>query len=142
MRASPSRVQPSPARGTRIGGHAGPVVVGHSPEDLLSDIIEGANSEVLARKVKFPLNEATLKSIGGELDAMHNRPDATESTGEAAKMDTGGHHDAVDGEIVVSLSHVLTNIVILQEFILELAAVMQVRASLFGEVKFAEMATA
>jgi retinoic acid induced 16-like protein/uncharacterized protein DUF5917 len=141
MRASPSRVQPSPARGTRIGGHAGPVVVGHSPEDLLSDIIEGANSEVLARKVKFPLNEATLKSVGGELDAMHNRPSATESTGEIATMDTDGHHDAADGEIIVSLSHVLTNIVILQEFILELAAVMQVRASLFGEVKFAELTT-
>ena len=33
-----------------------------------------------------------------------------------------------------SLSHLLTNIIILQEFILELAAIIQVRASLFGEV--------
>jgi hypothetical protein len=31
----------------------------------------------------------------------------------------------------------LTNVVVLQEFILELVAVMQVRASLFGEVIFA-----
>lgn len=35
-----------------------------------------------------------------------------------------------------TLSHLLTNIVILQEFILELAAIIQVRASLFGEVQF------
>lgn len=36
----------------------------------------------------------------------------------------------------VSLSHLLTNVIILQEFILELAALVQVRASLFGEVKY------
>ena len=36
----------------------------------------------------------------------------------------------------VTLSHILTNVIILQEFILELAAVVQVRASLFGEVQF------
>ena len=36
----------------------------------------------------------------------------------------------------ITLSHLLTNIIILQEFILELAAVIEVRASLFGEVKF------
>lgn len=35
-----------------------------------------------------------------------------------------------------SLGHVLTNAVILQEFILEVIAVVQVRASLFGEVDF------
>lgn len=35
-----------------------------------------------------------------------------------------------------TLSHLLTNIIILQEFILELAAIIQVRASLFGEVEF------
>ena len=35
-----------------------------------------------------------------------------------------------------TLSHLLTNIVILQEFILELAAIIQVRGSLFGEVQF------
>ena len=36
----------------------------------------------------------------------------------------------------ISLSHVLTNVIILQEFILELAALIQVRASLFDEVTF------
>ena len=39
--------------------------------------------------------------------------------------------------IEVTLSHLLTNIIILQEFVLELAAIIQVRASLFGEVKIA-----
>ena len=36
----------------------------------------------------------------------------------------------------ISLSHLLTNVIILQEFILELAAIVQVRASLFDEVAF------
>ena len=40
------------------------------------------------------------------------------------------------GEREVGLSRVLTNVVILQEFVLELAAIVQVRASLFGEVRF------
>jgi hypothetical protein len=32
--------------------------------------------------------------------------------------------------------HIITNVVILQEFVLELVALMQVRASLLNEVKF------
>lgn len=36
----------------------------------------------------------------------------------------------------VSVSHILTNVIVLQEFLLELAALVQVRAGLFGEVKF------
>ncbi|KAI9650330.1 hypothetical protein NHQ30_000343 [Ciborinia camelliae] len=35
----------------------------------------------------------------------------------------------------VSVSHILTNVLVLQEFLLELAALVQVRAGLFGEVK-------
>lgn len=36
----------------------------------------------------------------------------------------------------ITLGHLLTNVIVLQEFILELAAIVEVRASLFGEVKF------
>lgn len=35
-----------------------------------------------------------------------------------------------------SLLHIVTNVVILQNFVLELVALMQVRASLFNEVRF------
>ena len=40
------------------------------------------------------------------------------------------------GEKLASVSHVLTNVILLREFLLELAALVQVRAGLFGEVKF------
>jgi hypothetical protein len=36
----------------------------------------------------------------------------------------------------VSVSHVLTTVIVLQEFLLELAAMVQGRAGLFGEIKF------
>jgi hypothetical protein len=44
--------------------------------------------------------------------------------------------DEPSHSVTASLSHILTNAVILQEFILEVIAVVQVRASLFGEVDF------
>ncbi|KAF2674419.1 hypothetical protein BT63DRAFT_449410 [Microthyrium microscopicum] len=111
----------SPAR--TVSGEARPVVVGHAPEELLSDIIEGANSELLGKKIMFPL-QSTGKVQEGDV------AEESEVGEEDEEKETGP-------KIEVSLSHVLTNIVILQEFILELAAVMQVRASLFGEVVFA-----
>ena len=42
----------------------------------------------------------------------------------------------IDDTKEVTLNHLLTNVIILQEFILELAAIVEVRASLFGEVQF------
>jgi hypothetical protein len=39
-------------------------------------------------------------------------------------------------ERLVTVSHALTNVIVLQEFLLELAALVQVRAGLFGEVRF------
>ena len=42
----------------------------------------------------------------------------------------------VDEVREVNLSHLLTNVIILQEFVLELAAIVEVRASMFGEVMF------
>lgn len=39
-------------------------------------------------------------------------------------------------EVTVSVSHVLTNVIIFQSFLLELASLMQVRAGLFDEVRY------
>jgi Retinoic acid induced 16-like protein/Family of unknown function (DUF5917) len=120
---------PSPSKGNRSlltspfrkPVETRPVFVGHTPEDLLGDIIEGANSEVLARKIEFP-----LRAAGAAAEA------AGPDTPEPQRTDAPG-----TTKTIVSLSHVLSNIVILQEFMLELVAVMQIRASLFQEVQFA-----
>lgn len=139
--ASPARSSPARASPARIDKPLPPIVVGHTPEDLLKDIIEGANSELLVRMIRFPLKvnnpgeQPPLQSNGDTI--AHSLPaQEPENTLEPSNKD--GNVDDAEGSVEVSLSHVLTNIVILQEFILELAAAMQVRASLFGEVKFAE----
>lgn len=56
----------------------------------------------------------------------------TDETG----TETGTDREEEVVEKMVSVSHVLTNIIALQEFILELAALVQVRAAMFDEVKF------
>lgn len=45
----------------------------------------------------------------------------------------GGEGQSEDGARTASLNHILTNIVVLQEFVLELVAVLQVRAAVLGE---------
>ncbi|KAK4100182.1 hypothetical protein N658DRAFT_473813 [Parathielavia hyrcaniae] len=70
---------------------------------------------------------------------------------EEARAHEGGGEDALlapseDGEGggggggergTVSVSHVLTNVIVLQAFVLELASLVQIRAGLFDEVRFA-----
>jgi len=66
----------------------------------------------LLQKIQFPLKGAT--------DVVTNSED-----------------DVAGRELkTVSLSHVLTNVVVLQNFMVELVALMQLRASLFEEVRF------
>ena len=98
-----------------------------APQALLDDVVETANSAALAKRIKFPINASEAKK---------------EEDGNSSEADTGDGEnsegpDGRDGEGEASLGHILTNVVILQEFILELVAIMQVRASMFGEVRFA-----
>ena len=44
--------------------------------------------------------------------------------------------EAIDVSKEITLGHFLTNVIILQEFVLELAALVEVRAGLFGEIDF------
>jgi hypothetical protein len=134
-RSSPAR-RPVAAPPAAPVVDARPVVVGHTPEDLLSDIIEGANSEVLARKIRFEVRDGDDGTKTTKVEPLAVVETAEAEAAEAADEASGDQ--AEDAKVsVVSLSHVLTNIVILQEFILEVAAVMQTRASLLGEIRFA-----
>lgn len=113
--SSPSRVglraySPSPLRGDSVSlsRHKNGSV---GPSDILHCKIRVARDPAAIRSGK-PLSSGA-SSVRS--DFVESRaPDVTE----------------------VSLSHLLTNVIILQEFILELAALVQVRASLFGEVRY------
>lgn len=71
-----------------------------------------------------PKIEAETGAGSGEVD--------TEET-EARTEDIKGDKE---GEELVSVSHIVTNVIILQSFLFELASLLQVRAGLFDEVRF------
>lgn len=59
----------------------------------------------------------------------------------AGRLTAYAESDAVQRRVttateMITINHLLTNVILLQEFILELAALIQVRASLFEDVKF------
>lgn len=82
-------------------------------------------------------NHANLSGgLSSETSSVRSADSGGPSTTEAG-VHRHGHGHAMEGDArEVSLGHVLTNVVILQEFLLELAALVEVRASLFGEVRF------
>jgi hypothetical protein len=93
---------------------------------------------ILARKVGLPLPKGAVPAIPF--------PNLKESIEESSVQGTddssiSGTDDKIEVEekeerTLVSVNHVLTNVIVLQEFLLELAALVQVRAGLFGEVKY------
>ncbi|KAL9058949.1 MAG: hypothetical protein Q9162_001507 [Coniocarpon cinnabarinum] len=101
--------------------------------------MRAAEAQILDRKLHFPLESDEPRASGlGPNSESHGardngaRDDRTFSE-QSSKDDDGngaGHREA-------SLSHVLTNIVILQEFVLEIMALIHVRCSLLdNEVNF------
>jgi hypothetical protein len=93
------------------------------------------DQSILARRVGLSTPKGELNPIpfpnlrGGSLD--EGSKDGTED-GSVASADG----EKVEEQKLVSVSHVLTNVIVLQEFLLELAALVQVRAGLFAEVRY------
>ncbi|EEH11754.1 conserved hypothetical protein [Histoplasma capsulatum G186AR] len=82
----------------------------------------------LATLIKIDLSDVSSSYGTSETDRSISLPDHP--------GDSSGSESAMSPSDTVTLGHVLTNTIILYEFILELAALIQVRASLFHEVKF------
>ena len=98
--------------------------------------IRSAEAQVLDRKLSFPVQPSSSHLAGGDGDK--NVSMSASQGGERTGIQSNGGTEGGDGSVrEASLTHVLTNIVILQEFILELMAIIHVRCSLLdGEVKF------
>ncbi|KAF2735925.1 hypothetical protein EJ04DRAFT_463840 [Polyplosphaeria fusca] len=90
--------------------------------DVFANLAEVANADILKRRIRF--KKATDSSTV-EVMLSKYQPPPPESDDDEKKDDVRE----------ASLRHIITNVVILQEFVLELVAIMQVRASLFGEVR-------
>ncbi|CZR69262.1 uncharacterized protein PAC_19162 [Phialocephala subalpina] len=98
------------------------------------------DQSILARKVGLPPAKGAVPPIPfPNLKAV-----ADEGSKEGSVQDDGSvsgteeKEKQVEGEEqkLVSVNHILTNVIVLQEFLLELAALVQVRAGLFGEVRY------
>jgi hypothetical protein len=133
--STPSRSRP---RGSvamaRHSSDTGPGAgsVRSSEQQLLDDVMQAASEERMKRRITFP--------IRGTLPMHANSLGISKGVAQDAE---GDQNTAQDGEAQASaearsasLGHVLTNAVVLQEFVLEIMAVMQVRASMFDEVAF------
>jgi len=84
--------------------------------------------DVLRQRVKVNVKLNSDLTNGRDIGSETSSIRSESTTAEAKKTEA----DIKE----ITLSHLLTNVIILQEFMLELAAIIEVRASLFGEVRF------
>ena len=113
-----------------------------SPSPLQKDAVpSGSNSSTPPKRAITPIGpaDALRQNIKLKIKSSSHRndtPDMTSETSSIRSESVTAETKTADETREVTLSHILTNVIILQEFILEIAAIVQVRASLFGEVKF------
>ncbi|OLN96860.1 UPF0518 protein [Colletotrichum chlorophyti] len=127
----------------------------HGPRDPVASqaaAFAAIDQSILARKVGIPDKvEAIPLDLGRRKPTLHMPPPKDDEDADEERQDedavakTSGE-DATNGarspkeektERTASVSHVLTNIIVLQSFLFELAALVQVRAALFNEVRYA-----
>lgn len=140
LRLSPSR-KPPLNQTSRNASPSTPAARNISPSPLRNDMLpdnapfrtdeanvaseaKATESDPLQQKIKIKVHRAS------ERDLPDVRSEA--SSVRSSSMTS----EPVEQFKEVTLSRVLTNIVILQEFVLELLAIVEVRASLFGEVRY------
>ncbi|RYP24502.1 hypothetical protein DL765_000522 [Monosporascus sp. GIB2] len=96
--------------------------------------VEELNEEEQPQKTKPEEEGQQLKGEQQPKTEEYGQGQAKEEEGEAATLSDA---DAPSAEKTASVSHILTNAIIYQSFLLELASLVQVRAGLFNEVRFA-----
>ena len=105
---------------------------------LFNSSLDGRDSNI--RVVSSPdlrLNENT-STEGDQRKLGRNNKDRAAGKGSGARGAdaVGGTAEVGDVDGNITLGHLCTNVIILQEFVLELAAVVETRAGLFGEVAY------
>ena len=141
LRVSPS---PSPSKATSRTFSASPLRRDPSPPKRVNASI-GPLDTLLHQKIKVDASHHPRGRKVPDFDHPGDGGGGGSSSDEASSMrsaaiDLTGRRDNNKSNAEdmkkeeVSLGHLLTNVIILQEFMLELAALIEVRASLFGEV--------
>ena len=138
LRLSPSR-KPSPNQTSRNASPSTPAVRNISPSPLRNDMVPdqaGTDEVDVPSEPRATANDPFQQKIKIKIHRASER-DLPDVRSEASSVRSSSMtSEPVEQFKEVTLSHVMTNIVILQEFVLELLAIVEVRASLFGEVRF------
>ncbi|EKD17544.1 uncharacterized protein L3040_006662 [Drepanopeziza brunnea f. sp. 'multigermtubi'] len=98
------------------------------------------DQSILARKVTQPQPKNSVTPIpfpdlkGASID--EGKESSTVEADESSALNEEEKEEKEEVSKTVSVNHLLTNVIVLQEFLLELAALVQVRAGLFGEVRY------
>jgi hypothetical protein len=100
--------------------------------DIDANLAGFRHSDLLRRRIRFrrPANSQDIEVMLSKYQPPPKEPSDDATAGVETEEEQDDIREA-------SLLHIITNVVILQEFVLELVALIQVRASLFNEVKFA-----
>jgi hypothetical protein len=101
--------------------------------DVDASISQIKNTQFGKRRIRFrrPAGSKTVEVMLSKFQPPPKEPSDDAMAGAEAE------EEEEDDIREASLLHIITNVVILQNFVLELVALMQVRASLFNEVRFA-----
>ena len=100
--------------------------------DVDANIASLKQAQFFKRRIRFrrPVGSRSIEVMLSKYQPPPKDP--------ADDVSAAGEAEAEQDDVrEASLMHIITNVVILQDFVLELVALMQVRASLFNEVKFA-----
>ena len=126
LRQSPSR---SPSK---------PISRAISPSPLRNDISADTPSKQASATSQIPPLDPLQQEIRIPLHRFSNDRETSDARSETSSIRSDSMSIEPAGEQwrEVTLSQILTNVIILQEFVMELVAIVQVRASLFGEVNF------
>ncbi|KHJ30649.1 hypothetical protein EV44_g2914 [Erysiphe necator] len=98
------------------------------------------DQSIMTRKVILPVPDRKtvfLESRNLEDEEKKYTIDQSEIHQHNLDDNTNSNLEEKTSQKFVSVNHLLTNVIIVQDFLLELAALVQVRASLFGEVSYA-----
>jgi hypothetical protein len=135
-RGSSRAFSPSPLRDTET------TLRKHGVPASQAAAFAAVDQSILGRKVGLPDFKGEINPIPfPNLRPGDNGNGKEESNGGAEDGSLQGEGEGngeggVEEEKMVSVNHVLTNVIVLQEFLLEVAALVQVRAGLFGEVRY------
>ncbi|KAK7548070.1 Retinoic acid induced 16-like protein-domain-containing protein [Phyllosticta citricarpa] len=132
----PAKAKPRPKKPGRSAEPGEPKIQEEREEEAEAEAEADQNDNASAAGAGKSVDAAAAAAAAAEPPKPNKTEGDVEGDNDNTEETKQGPEEEEEIVKEVSLGHVLTNVVILQQFVLELVAILQVRASLFQEVKF------